>query len=291
MFRPRNRSALRLLLLNAKIDAITNSMTHDPISALWRSLPRDLASRIESCLDGALASGEPGASPVVFFRADDVAVPGRQFERLLELFLRFRAPLSLAVVPAWITPQRWQALQRISAKAPALWCWHQHGWRHKNHALTGRKQEFGDQRSKVHIRADLCRGRQRLEALLGLGFYPAFTPPWNRCGDKTLRELKAMGYRALSRSHGSLPRPPDGLAEFAVNVDLHTRKEKRAGSGWQMLWRELSQALAGGRCGIMIHHQRINDAAFGFLEELLRALTRRNRIDLVHLKDLAEQNG
>jgi hypothetical protein len=122
--------------------------------------------------------------------------------------------------------------------------------------------------------------------LLGKHFYPVFTPPWNRCDQKTLTVLKEMGYAAISRSRGSRPPSVAGLPSFDVNVDLHTRKERAAADGWDNLFDELQLAISSGRCGIMIHHQRMNDAAFDFLEILLGVLTRCRTLKLVHFKDL-----
>ncbi|MCU0555786.1 MAG: hypothetical protein MUF67_00560 [Desulfobacterales bacterium] len=66
-------------------------------SALWRApLPPDLDARLARWLtDGLTAAGAP-RHVAVFCRADDVGVPGRSFERLVEIFERHRAPLGLA---------------------------------------------------------------------------------------------------------------------------------------------------------------------------------------------------
>jgi hypothetical protein len=121
---------------------------------------------------------------------------------------------------------------------------------------------------------------------MGKDFYPVFTVPWNRCNSITLELLKELGYHAVSRSQGSLPPPPEGLPDFQVNVDLHTRKELDYEEGWSALFAELRGALLSGLCGIMIHHQRMNDAAFAFLEVLLQTLSRHQDLDIVHFKDM-----
>jgi peptidoglycan/xylan/chitin deacetylase (PgdA/CDA1 family) len=257
-----------------------------PVSSIWQRLPTDLVSRTEHCIQNACEHTSTPGEIFIFFRADDIAAPGRRFTRLLDIFSSHRAPLCLAVVPAWLTRPRWQALIRAGHRAASCWCWHQHGWRHTNHETQGKKQEFGPMRSRADLEHDIRCGRQRLENLLGNYFYPVFTPPWNRCDQKTLAVLKDLGYAAVSRSRGSRPPSAAGLLSFDVNVDLHTRKERSAADGWENLFAELHSAIASGRGGIMIHHQRMNDAAFAFLEILLGALTRCRRIELVHFKDL-----
>ena len=259
-------------------------MSH-PISPLWLSPPKDLLLRIETCID-TVRDERGSRESVVFFRADDVAVPGKTFTRLMELFLRRRTPLSLAVVPAWLSGLRWRHLRRFARERSSQWCWHQHGWRHVNHEPTGKKQEFGPNRTGSQIKRDLVLGRRRLEAIMGEDFYPVFTPPWNRCGLSTLILLKELGYHAVSWTDGIKPAPPDQLPDFRVNVDLHTRREKRPAAGWDGLFEDLKKALINGMCGIMIHHQRMNEVAFEFLEVLLGAFSACPDLSLVHFKDL-----
>ena len=260
------------------------------ISAVWQRLPAgwDVQLNERLCSGGEKAnSGQPVS---VFFRADDIAVPGMNFARMMDLFDGYGAPLSLAVVPAWLTPDRWNYLRGFEKKHdPSRWCWHQHGWRHANHEVTGKKQEFGDARSTAQISRDLLRGKMRLEQIMAEAFYPAFTPPWNRCSAGTLQALKKLGYTAVSRSRGSRPESPRGLPDCCVNVDLHTRRERSASSGWQNLMVELEQAAASGFCGIMIHHQLMNEAAFDFLEVLLKTLTSHPDVQLANFKDLVKR--
>ena len=117
-------------------------------------------------------------------------------------------------------------------------------------------------------------------------FYPVFTPPWNRCSPSTLQLLRDLGYAAVSRGRGSRPKVPGELSEFLVNVDLHTRKEQDPVLGWRNLTNELQQALQSNCGGIMIHHQRMNEAAFDFLEMLLKILVRHKAIELIHFRDM-----
>jgi hypothetical protein len=124
---------------------------------------------------------------------------------------------------------------------------------------------------------------------MGENLLPAFTPPWNRCDHETLRALQELGYKGLSRSLGAQPVSPVTVPDFPVTVDLHTRKEEDTESSWQSLFKELGDSLSNGFCGIMIHHQRMNDAAFDFLDLLLRSLKQWNDNNLVHLGTLLQE--
>ena len=121
---------------------------------------------------------------------------------------------------------------------------------------------------------------------MGESFSPVFTPPWNRCDQNTLCMLKELKYKAVSRSKKSIPPPPDGLPDFTVSVDLHTRKEGHPLLGWDGLFSELGSSLSQSPCGIMIHHQRMNEAAFVFLEMFIQALIKQQHWQLVHFTDL-----
>ena len=117
-------------------------MVKPDISFVSLQVPSDLIARIEGCINAACGRLTAADTVLVYFRADDIGVPGAKFFRMMELFSNHRIPLSLAVVPAWLTAQRWNALQNPGGRFSSLWCWHQHGWRHINHEYKGRKQEF-----------------------------------------------------------------------------------------------------------------------------------------------------
>jgi hypothetical protein len=258
------------------------------VCSIWRHLPSDLISRTQQCIDDActnLGAKNPG---YIFFRDDDVAVPGRQFAQLMGLFSLLRVPLNLAVVPAWLTRIRWQSIMPTGRSATDRWCWHQHGWRHKNHERADKNQEFGPCRSGAAIERDIVRGKRHLESLMGESFYPVFTPPWNRCDGRTLLFLRKHGYVAVSRSQNPNNSILKELPDLCVNVDLHTRKDRTSQSGWTNFFEELQGEIASGLCGIMIHHNRMNAAAFDYLETLLKMFVARKELQLVHFRDLAQ---
>jgi len=240
------------------------------VSPCWLASEAQLAASAERAA-GLLASAAPGTG--LFFRADDLGAPGDNCRRMLEAFRARRVPLHAAVTPAWLTPARWDVL-RAWAGDDDLWCWHQHGWRHRNHQATGKKGEFGTDRTSDELRADLAAGRDRLAAIMGADFRPVFTPPWNRFDPRVGPILLDLGFTAVSRSAGAerkVPLPPE-LPDVPVNVDLHTRREPDPAEGLARLEAELAAALATGRAGLMLHHQRMNPAAFAWLDRVLAAV-------------------
>ncbi len=245
------------------------------VSALWLDRSSRLTTEIAKIFER-----HPKAT--VFFRADDVAIPSAKQNRLLQLFAHHDTPLCAAIVPAWINRSRWQNIvEQIDGKQ-GLFAWHQHGWNHLNHEASGKKQEFGPGADLEQKRRNIARGQQKLTEILGDYFLPIFTPPWNRTDQETMQILKDLGFLAISRYRAAKIPTLTGLPDLAANVDLHTRKETTAELGCQALLAELDYALATGLAGLMIHHQRMNDQAFAFLDWLLTDLSKRPGIRLCH---------
>jgi len=237
------------------------------ISALYESIPDNIGERIEESIAKGLANGTGEAR--IFFRADDIGVPGKQFSKLVQMFKNNSMPLCLAVVPTWLTTPRFEKLQQLTGKKSSQWCWHQHGWLHRNHETNGKKQEFGPARAADEQLRDLANGKDRLLSIMGNSFSPFFTPPWNRCSIDTLLGLHNLGFQAVSRSHNAKPVSPEKLPDIQINIDLHTRKETDAKLCLNNLLNEVEQSISSGRGGIMIHHQRMNQSSYDFLELLL----------------------
>lgn len=244
---------------------------------------KNVRARISMALDRGLNAGDGRAT--VFFRADDIGVPSSMFTSMVELFIRLRIPLCLAVVPGWLTISRVEYLMRTTGSSE-LFCWHQHGWLHKNHEISGKKQEFGDIRRREYLHQDIRKGMEKLDNLLGENWYSVFTPPWNRCGQKTLKILQELGFTAVSRSRGAHPPAPANLQDYQVNVDLHTRKEMTPETGMENLLSEIERSAASGTIGIMLHHQRMNDGALSFLASLLEIIQKEGRIETRHFANL-----
>ncbi len=247
---------------------------------------KTLAPRLSDALSRGL---DINPAPAFFFRADDIGVPSRRFFRLMDLFAGFNLPLNLAVVPAWITRARWESMALYHTRYPELFCWHQHGWRHMNHEPSGKKQEFGPARSRHVLEDELAKGKMALDNIIKDRFSLFFTPPWNRCSMETMKLLSSMGFRGISRHLNSRPPAPAGLAEFPAGVDLHTRKETSFTLAWDHVFSEIRQGMATGMCGIMLHHMRMNDKAFEFLECLLEQVAQHRQIQACSFDRLADK--
>lgn len=267
------------------MDYCRKEVMNDGISTIWSNeLANEAMEKVREIL---LSVKENGKGLQVFFRADDIARVDEQFSRLMQIFQLHAMPLCLAVVPDWLDKDCWQALQEFRPDNP-LWCWHQHGRNHNNHEMQGKKCEFGDSRSREAICTDLVCGKELLVQTLGDLFCPVFTPPWNRCSSTTLSLLKELDFKAVSRSTGAKPSAEGILPDLAVNVDLHTRRESDFAEGWQKLLAEFAEAAQGGQMGIMLHHQRMNEEAFAFLDLLLCELNSMRYVSCCTFRELLQ---
>ncbi len=246
-------------------------------------VPDAVAARLERIFRSAI---DTHGSVTVFFRADDIGPPSKNFSRMMNLFVQYHTPLCLAVVPAWMTRPRWEAMRQYISEDPALFCWHMHGFLHRNHEPDGKKQEFGPARTPADLRHDLSKGVWRLQTLMGDALTPVFTPPWNRCSLEAMMQLKQLGFKGVSRSAGSRPQVPEGITDLSIHVDLHTRKEPVAQDGWEGLCNQFDAHLGARPCGIMLHHMRMNTNAFDFLAYLLHFFSRQKRVKTVTFRDL-----
>lgn len=255
-----------------------------PPSSIYSVSRRDSDKQLENAISrGCHQTAKP--TPI-FFRADDIGIPSRQFKLLIECFMKHRIPLCLATVPSWLTAGRFTELKRLAGTGNTQWCWHQHGRLHHNFELSGKKQEFGPSRTEEEIYNSLKKGKQRLEEIVADQFQPIFTPPWNRCSSTTINALVELGFSALSRSSGARPETVPELPDFQVGVDLHTRKEISPELGFENLLIELEETISSGQCGVMIHHQRMNNRAFELLDLLLAIINTSPRLTPVLFSEL-----
>jgi hypothetical protein len=253
------------------------------VSPLWLQLPADTEARVRRALEAGVAAA--GGRAALHFRADDVAVVGAKLVRMFGVFAKRRAPVAPALVPAWLTAPRFKVLRSIAPGG--TFAWHQHGWRHLNHEPEGKKCEFGPARDTEAKADDIRRGAQRLAEVTGGACLPVFTPPWNRMDADTLDALPELGFRAVSRTPGAKPACPACMAELPVHAALHSRREADPEASLDALAEEMTSGLATGVCGVMLHHQRMNQAALDFLDMLLDVARRTAGIEFTHLGELA----
>lgn len=213
------------------------------------------------------------STPVFFFfRDDDAGWENERLFLLLDLFAQQRLPLDVAVIPQTLTPQLAHTLLTRVSDGSATIGLHQHGFGHFNHETSGRKCEFGASRSINEQRADIARGQQKLNEMLGPYVEPIFTPPWNRCTAETGRCLRELGFRMLSRDRTATPLGITELRELPITVDWFAHHKRVRLQRDQFGLVLATQAATAAPVGIMFHHALMDEEERSATEALLTLL-------------------
>jgi hypothetical protein len=222
-----------------------------------------------------------GKVATLWWRDDDAVAPTARLGRLLSIAPAI--PLSLAVIPMAVERELAEWLGHRPRPAPnASVHVLQHGWRHLNHARSGKKSEFPADRPSAEVIFDLAAGRERLEALLGTRALPVLVPPWNRFDNSFLVLLARCGLTAISRARPRSAVSPSGVNEVNIHVDLVAWTSNRGFIGEEAALRGLVEHLKARRLrtvcadeptGILTHHLLQDEATEAFLERLIATTT------------------
>jgi len=211
---------------------------------------------------------EAGRIARLWWRDDDAVAPAPQLDRLLQI--AGDAPLALAVIPQMAEPD---LAVRLAGKPHVVVL--QHGWRHANHAATGKKSEYPAQRSGAEIAGELAAGRARLAALFGERALPILVPPWNRFDERFVPLLAAAGIVALSQMAPRKTVPPAGITTIDVHLDVVAWHEGRGfvgtGAALGRLIAELRtrrETDDGTAIGVLTHHLVMDGATADFMAGL-----------------------
>ena len=227
---------------------------------------------LRQCLDAKEAQGQ---DLHLFLRDDDVDVDEDSLKQLLDLALARGVPMNLEIIPGRLTPAGTAILKNALRADHALLSLNQHGWMHSNHEVEGRKCEFGISRSFTHQLNDIAQGKTILESTFEDLFYPAFTPPWNRCTMDTYRALDELGFQVLSKDRGKDRLSEYRFTEISTTLDLYSWKEgARMKSPDDIVQALIGQLEALPLVGLLLHHKVMTTDAFRFLDQILCELTR-----------------
>ncbi len=211
----------------------------------------------------------------LFLRDDDVDEDEDSLKQLLDLALARGVPMNLEIIPGRLTAAGTAVLKNTLRADHALLSLNQHGWMHSNHEPEGRKCEFGPSRSFTQQLTDIAQGKAILESTFEELFYPAFTPPWNRCTTDTYRALEELGFQVLSKDRGKDRLDEYRFREISTTLDLYSWKEgARMKSPDDIVHTLIGQLEALPLVGLLLHHKVMTKDAFRFLDQILCELTR-----------------
>jgi len=240
-----------------------------------RSL-RGSEARLRGALDGLQRDGR---EINIFLRDDDIDDDEETLRQLLDITFARVVPVNLEVIPATLSDDGVRLLRDYKGFDGNLVELHQHGWQHVNHETVGKKCEFGAARGFDDQLQDIARGKARMEELLEERFFPAFTPPWNRCTDDTLRVLDQLGFQVFSADKNGRQRDGDNFREISITLDLFRWPGGAALKAPEEIIDSLIEQMSRGETvGILLHHKVMDGAALSFLDLLLAQLCRDDNV-------------
>ncbi|HBH81211.1 MAG TPA: hypothetical protein DDY39_15425, partial [Nitrospira sp.] len=199
-----------------------NRTAHTTVASVRRNQPDHWLTEFKQFLDVKEAEGR---ALHLFLRDDDVDEDEDSLKHLLDLALARGVPMNLEIIPGRLTPACTATLKNVLRADQALLSLDQHGWMHNNHEAEGRKCEFGPSRLFTQQLNDIARGKAILESTFEDLFYPAFTPPWNRCTADTYQVLDELGFQVFSKDRGKERLTEYRFTEISSTLDLYTWKE------------------------------------------------------------------
>ncbi len=214
----------------------------------------------------------------LWWRDDDASGDTPELRRLLSLATGHKAPVTLAVIPARLSPNLAALLESdgMSYATPV-----QHGFAHANNTEPGsKKSEFVDRRPTDVVRRELKDGLMRLRPLPR--FRPIFVPPWNRGLEIVRPILRDLGFEGVS-AFG--PRDDATAKPLQVNthVDIVDWRGDRGfvgtGKALDQLIRHLRNRRIGAvdanePTGLLTHHLDHDEGCWRFLDELFERTRR-----------------
>jgi hypothetical protein len=236
----------------------------------WRDLVAEL--------NGWRAAGQVAT---LWWRDDDAVMPNAKLDRLFSI--GGNVPIALAVIPAAVETELADWISRsarsfLRSNVAIL----QHGWRHSNHSVGGKKSEFPPDRPRENVVSDIAAGRARLAQLFGMRALPVLVPPWNRFDDCFLPLLGSCGIKAVSRMNPRRAAAPVlGVIEVNVHVDVVAWKGDRGFIGEEgalgclighLRSRRLGHVCRDEPTGILTHHTVLDAATDAFLHRLVEVI-------------------
>jgi peptidoglycan/xylan/chitin deacetylase (PgdA/CDA1 family) len=219
---------------------------------------------VRRALDG-LDSSRP-----VFVRDDDAGWADERLFALMEVCAELACPLDVAVIPAELSAGLARRLLNHQSSAPVRF--HQHGLTHVSHQRSGRKGEFGSDRSVAEMTGDIVAGSRILGELIGQ-VDPIFTPPWNRCAPALFGVLAELDFSILSRDHTAPRADHPGLREIPVTVDWFGHHRGVRWTPARLAERLAASLRADNVTGLMLHHEVTDPGELRLVAEALDLLT------------------
>jgi hypothetical protein len=205
--------------------------------------------------------------PTLWWRDDDAVADSDALRRLMDLADVLGAPLTLAAIPAHLTPSLAPAITGRNVTIAV------HGWSHENHAPAGEKNaEFGAHRPLAAMLDEAARGKAVIDDAFAEQALALFIPPWNRfdatlpLADLGYEGISVYGEREVSRDHG--------LTRLDAHLDPIDWRGTRSAISPQSFVDQTADLMASpAPIGLMTHHLVHDEAIWALVEAVTGRLT------------------
>jgi hypothetical protein len=239
--------------------------------------------RLAAALDAA-----PGAR--FWWRDDDAGAEDERLLPLLRLATARRAPLALAVVPAWLAAG---TVRQVLGTAAATVL--QHGIAHANHALPpAKKIELGGSADVSRLLRELAHRRTTLRHAFGDRFLTVLVPPWNRIAPALLSRLSEAGFTGISTFGPRAADTSPGVTRVNTHLDLTLWHENARPMPLDDALDALTRLVTRHRdepIGILSHHQVMDAGAFATLDRILALVQDHPSARLATAQELFGEGG
>ena len=210
-----------------------------------------------------------GRRPQLWWRDDDAVAASQSLERLLSIASYAGVPLSLAVIPERVEKSL-AALVNFRRSVTVM----QHGTDHWPASGRGAPTQFPPAVPADVIAAWLSSARAPMRQFHHR--LPVYAPPWNDLQDNVVAALPMAGFRGVSGFDGA--GPATSLRRVDTHLDLMRWSPAPRFRGEGRFLRRMTRLLRTRRrqgawdepIGLLTHHLDHDEAAWAFLQKLLR---------------------
>ena len=206
-----------------------------------------------------------------WFRDDDVTKFDDSLEDLLNYFKNKNIDILLAAIPTEV-----DEITAVKLKKHSNILLGQHGYSHTNYSNT-EMAEFTLERDVEEVKHQIKIGREKLQKLFGKMYLDIFIPPWFEIDKNTLKTISELNYKAISNYWDNQVNKYN-IIEANSQVDFVNWDKAYTFGGADYVLDQIINELNKDKdeyyIGLLLHHERVGNQTYIFLEELIDVISK-----------------
>lgn len=215
-----------------------------------------------------------GKHALLWFRDDDVYQKDSSLERLLSFMTCHQLPVLLCAIPGLLRSECVEWLK----KAPSLMI-AQHGYKHENHVAQGENSnELTVRYGADKLLEQMIHGRTLLKKCFSDAFIDIFVPPFYEIDDEIYSLMEKNNFSIFS-IWGNNEIRHNSTIEINGQIDFVDWNKGYTFGGVHYVLSQLNIQLellisgnGGEVIGIILHHERMGDESYAFIEDLMKTI-------------------